>query len=105
MNPELLHLSDPHYFGPGAWNAIHAICVQTRSKEDFPAASKAIKSILDGIKCWYCYKDAHKYWDTNPLIKYRSCGHESHIGGGAMCALMWSWVFHDVVNMKVNSWH
>lgn len=105
MDPELLHLADPHYFGPGTWNAIHSICIRTQYKSEFDAASLAVKSILDGIKCWFCYRDAHKYWDENPLIRQKNCDHSSHFGGQNMCAFMWSWVFHNYVNAKVNAWH
>lgn len=94
--------TDPLYIGPGTWNVIHRIAFNSRTKEEQLAYINLIKDICSGFPCEICRGHCNEYIKNHPLEDYLDTLLEVKGQKLSLGMFIWSWKFHNAVNMRTN---
>lgn len=92
-------VGDIKYEGPGIWIMMHRkalAATTTAKKEEFV---KFIEDLIETVmKCPVCKKHAREYVDGHPISEYMNTKKD----GRDIGMFMWTWNFHNAVNVRLN---
>ncbi len=90
-------LSDPKYFGPGAWFVIHVMALDATTLAKKRSFYNMMEAVVPKIQCTKCRGHAIEYLEKYPPKKTMFSTHE----GQDVSMFRWSWVFHNRVNVRL----
>lgn len=90
-------LSDPKYFGPGAWFVMHVVALDATTIAKKRSFCNMIDTVVPKIQCTKCKGHATEHVKKYPPRKSKV--YTRH--GRDVSMFRWSWVFHNSVNVRL----
>jgi hypothetical protein len=93
--------TDPKYVGPGTWSVIHKRAYKATTKKLQKEFIEFMKETCYEFPCTVCRGHCTEYINNHPLEEYLNNSVE--IGGKKekLGMFVWSWKFHNAVNMRL----
>jgi hypothetical protein len=92
------HTDTRKNIGPGTWNVIHTLSFHARTKEEQQAFIKTMKTICKHFPCKVCRGHCKTYIKEHPMEPFINAklANNEKIG-----LFLWSWRFHNAVNVRL----
>lgn len=91
-------LSVAEYYGPGYWNMIHKQAFDIKNSKREDEFIIEIKKKFIAFPCKSCSDEALKYLRNNDISKMKNIKLDN---GKLIGMFYWTFVFHNVVNLKL----
>lgn len=89
--------TDPKIIGPGSWNIIHRMAFAAKTRPAMENFIFLMKQICDGFPCKVCKGHCQEYIKNHPMEKE----YNTLVGGESLGMFLWSWRFHNAVNLRL----
>lgn len=101
----LSYRSDPKIVGPGKWDIIHTEGFKAKTNESQRRFIELVEEICREFKCEVCHGHCTKYIKDHPPSNY--IGKEFEFEGvkEKLGMFVWSWEFHNSVNIRLGKPH
>ena len=93
--------TDPKYIGPGTWNVIHRYAFKSRTHERQLAFIEFMKDVCQGFPCTICKTHCTEYIKNHPMEEYLDILVDINGEKIAIGLFVWSWKFHNAVNVRI----
>jgi len=105
---EFKDATDPKYIGPGTWNVSHRRAFFARTHEEQINFIDFMKNICYRFPCVVCKGHCTEYIKNHPMEEYLDILVEINGEKLPMGMFIWTWKFHNAVNIRtkkpVMSW-
>jgi hypothetical protein len=95
--------TDPKYVGPGIWNIIHrrAWLLRDQPMEAQKAFIEFMADVCYNFPCIVCRGHCSEYIKNHPMEEYLGVTVKTSSGTEALGLFIWTWKFHNAVNIRL----
>lgn len=93
--------TDPKYIGPGTWSVIHKKAYKANTKKLHLEFIKFMKETCYEFPCTVCRGHCTEYINNHPIEEYLNSVVEIGDKKEKLGMFVWSWKFHNAVNMRL----
>lgn len=94
--------SDPKYIGPGYWDYIHRFSFNAKTIDKQKQMAVTIREICNNFPCKTCSGHCKEYIEKHPPEDFIGLKMEIYGKTEMLGMFVWSWKFHNTVNIRLN---
>jgi len=99
---KILFPTDPTRFGPGLWFSIHFKGIRATTEKKIACFIEYMDELSKNLPCMECRTHYQDYISKHPIIDYSDIKGKD---GNPIGMFMWSWKFHNAVNLRLGKKH